>query len=128
MSQPVGFSTQNCQFSNSNMQSNIGSNQESLENIFKYPTQADANNSRSSINFPRGTNTKRGFARDAQNQQSTESQFSNQGVGFESRHVHAVGSIYNNTTSTANGSGGGNKFQIHPLLQGNMKSSLLHQQ
>ena len=41
-----------------NMQSNIGSNQESLENIFKYPTQADVNNSRSSINFPRGTNTK----------------------------------------------------------------------
>lgn len=48
------------------MLSNIGSNQESLENIFKYPTQSDANNTKYSINFPRGTtNTKRGFARDA---------------------------------------------------------------
>ena len=69
LSQGGGFSSQNCQQSNSNMLSNLGSNQESLENIFKYPTQADANNTKSSINFPRGTtNTKRGFARDAQNQ------------------------------------------------------------
>lgn len=67
LNQAASFAAQNCQQSNSNMLSNIGSGQESLENIFKYPTQQDANNTKSSINFPRGTtNTKRGFARDAQ--------------------------------------------------------------
>lgn len=104
------------------MLSNIGSNQESLENIFKYPTQSDANNTKSSINFPRGTtNTKRGFARDAQNQQSTDSQFS-QGMAYDNRPGQGVNSVYTNSTH-----GGGNKFQIHPLLQGNLKPSL-HQQ
>ena len=43
-------------------------------------------------------------------------------MAYEGRPAQAVNAVYTNSTQ-----GGGNKFQIHPLLQGNLKQGL-HQQ
>ena len=74
-------------------------------NIFKSYKQMQGSQTSTSINLPKGVNSKRQFGRESYAQSHSQN---NQGTGLQKKKGASQGAV---TTTTASG-----KYQIHPAL------------